>query len=166
MNLFVSGQFVKAEIAKLIEQFPELKDDDDLRADAIEGETDAHALILDALQARQDAQTMVGAIKARQDDLQARRGRFERKAEAMSSLIKNVMRAANLANLQLPEATITITAGKASVGIMDLGAIPQGYFKLEKVVDKQAIRSAIDAGEDIPGAGLVIGETSVSIRTR
>ncbi len=164
--LHLDAQFVKAEIAKLIEAYPELAEDETLRADSIEGQTNALRIIERALAERQDADMMAGAVKAREDELSQRRGRFERKAEAMRSLIKSIMRAARLDKLTLTEASLSLTKGRQTVGIDDLEQLPQGYFKTIRQADKAAIKSALEQGEQIPGAFLVTGDTGLTIRTK
>lgn len=164
--LYMDASFAKAEIAKLIEAYPELADDDTLRADLIEGETDAFKIIERALSERLEAETMAGAIKLRETDLASRRGRFERKSEAMRALIKNVMQAANLDKVQLTEATVTITKPRTSVDVISLEDIPQGYAKFVKQADKTAIKAALEQGESIPGAALVVGEPGLTVRVK
>lgn len=164
--LQLDAQFVKAEIAKLIEAYPELESDESLRADTIEGQTNALRIIERALAERQDADMMAGAVKTREEELFARRGRFERKAEAMKALIKSIMRAAGLDKLTLTEASLSLTKARQTVGIEDLDALPQGYFKTTRQADKAAIKSALEQGEQIPGAFLVTGDTGLTIRTK
>lgn len=164
--LHLDANFVRAEIAKLIATYPELEDDESLRADMIDGQTDALRIIERALAERQDADMMAGAVKAREEELFARRGRFERKAEAMRSLIKSIMRAAHLDKLTLTEASLSLTKGRQTVGIEDLEQLPQGYFKTTRQADKAAIKSAFDRGEEIPGAFIVTGDMGLTIRTK
>lgn len=166
MTLFLDAQFVKAQIAKLRAQYPELDDDQEFAADVFEAETDALRIIERALAERQDADMLAGAVKAREEELFARRGRFERKAEAMKALIKSIMRAARLDRLTLTEATLSLTKARQTVGIEDLDALPQGYFKTTRQADKAAIKSAFDRGEEIPGAFIVTGDTGLTIRTK
>lgn len=164
--LYLDARFVKAEIAKLIEANPDLADDDLLRADMIDGETSAHRIIERALEQRRDAETMASAIKERERDLAARRARYERKSEAMKALMQSVMGAADLDKLELAEATIFVTSPRTSVGISDLDDLPQGYFKTVRQADKAAIKSALERGEEIPGAFLVLGDEGLTIRTK
>lgn len=164
--LYLDAHFVKAQIAKLMEAYPDLAEDESLRMDMIEGETNAVQIIERAFSERQEAETMAGAIKAREVEMAARRGRFESKSEAMRSLIKSVMNAAALDNLQLTEATFSITKPRASVEIIDLEAVPQGYAKFVKQADKAAIKSALDQGEEVPGAELRMSGPGLTIRTK
>ena len=164
--LFLDAAFVKAELGKLLAEYPELETDEELRADAIEGETDAHKIISRALEARQEAETLAGAIKAREVDLSARRSRYERKSDAMKSLIRSIMQAAQLSKLTLPEATLSITSPRQTVVVEDLEALPQGYFKTVKQADKTAIKSALEQGNEIPGAVLATGISGLTILTK
>ncbi|RTM07449.1 MAG: hypothetical protein EKK31_11865 [Hyphomicrobiales bacterium] len=164
--LFLDAAFVKAEIGKLLAEYPELEEDEALRIDTIEGETDALRIIQRALDEQREAETMVGAIRAREIDIAARRGRYERKSDAMRQLIKAVMRAAKLDKISLAEASLSLTKPRQTVGIEDLDALPQGYFKTIRQADKTAIKSAFDQGEQIPGAILVTGDTGLMIRTK
>jgi hypothetical protein len=109
---------------------------------------------------------MQEAIKARIADLSERAARYGRRADAMKALIKSVMGAAGLDRLELPEATLSIAKPRASVDVTDLDALPQGYFRLKKEADKTAIKKAIETGEEIPGAVLVLGDESLIVRTK
>jgi len=165
-SLFLDAQFTRGLIDRLLEQFPDLADDADLRSDMIEGETDAIKIVQRALTKRLEAQAMVEAIKSREADLAERRARFARQGDAMRDLIKGLMKAAKLKSLALPEATVSLLPGKDSVGISDLADLPQGFFKTKREADKDAIKRSLDAGDDVPGAYRVIGSESVSIRTK
>jgi hypothetical protein len=164
--LHLDANFVKAEIGRLIEAYPELAEDESLRADTIEGETNAFRVIERALLERQEAEMIAGAIKAREIDLAARRGRYERKSDAMRSLIRNVMKAAGLPKVQLTEASVSLTKPVMSVGIASLDDLPQGYFKVRREADKTAIREALASGQEVPGAFMVLGSEGLRIQTK
>ena len=164
--LHLDAQFVKAAIGKLLETYPELSEDADLCAGVIEGETNAYRIIERALEQRQEAEMMAGAVQTRMIEMSARQGRYVRKSEAMKSLIKSIMKVANLPKLTLPEATLSITTPRETVGIIDIDELPQGYFKTIRQADKAAIKDALAGGQDVPGAALVIGSEGLSIRTK
>lgn len=164
--LHLDAEFVKAELAKLFAAYPELADDESLKLDTIEGETNAMRVIERALAERQEAESLVGAIKVREADLAARRNRFERKSDAMKTLIRHVMKAAQLPKVILTEATLTVTKAKTSVGIEDLNELPQGFYHTNRVADRGAIRAAIESGETVPGAILVLGSEGLTIRPK
>lgn len=164
--LHLDAEFVKAEIAKLIDAYPDLADDEALRLDAIEGETNAHRIIERALEQRQEAETMAGALRERVVNLAARQGRFLRKSAAMKELIRHIMKAARLDKLQLPEATLSLVTPKTSVGIEDLEELPQGFYRTIREPDRAAIKAAFDAGQQVPGAILVTGSDGLMIRAK
>lgn len=165
-RLDIDAATVRAQVADLLAAFPELAGDETLRLDSIEGETDAFALIERALSERREAETMALAISDREGELATRRLRFDRKAEAMKALIKNIMLAGGIDKLTLAEATLSITKGRASVEITEVAELPQGFFALERKPNKQAILASLTAEQPVPGARLVPGKPSLMVRTK
>ncbi len=164
--VFKDAETVKTAIRAMFARFPELQDDEEFRADVLEGETDLHSIVAKAINERAEASTFAAAIKQRETDLAARRDRYEQKADAFKSLIKDLMETAQVDKITLPEATISTVKGRTSVDVTDIEALPQGYFKVERKADKTAIKAAIEAGNTIPGAELTTGEPTISIRVK
>ena len=164
--LYVDAQAVKAHIADLLAVYPELLEDETLRLDVLEGETDLFRIITKALNERFEAESMANAIKERVSDLNSRGDRFKRKSEAMKKLIKALMDAADQDKITLPEATLSVTAPRTTVNIIDLAQLPQGYVRIERIADKKAIGEALKAGNEIPGAELALGEEGLTIRPK
>lgn len=156
----------KAHVADLLASFPELADDEELRADMFEGETDMVPLVSRLLKRKLDADVMVSAIKERAADIADRKARYERQSDGFKSLIKSVMIAADIPKITLPDATVSITSARVIVEVDDLDAIPQGYAKFEKRADKTALKVALEAGEEIPGARLAFSEEGLMVRTK
>lgn len=156
----------KAHVADLLARYPELADDEELRADTFEAETDMVPIIQRLLRRKIDADAMASAIKELKSDNAARQSRFERQSEGYRSLILSVMIAADLDKLQLPAATVSVTAPRTTLEITDLDAIPQGYAKFEKVPDKPAIKAALERGDVIPGASLALSSEGLMVRTK
>lgn len=157
---------LEREIDALIAQYPELAEDDELRADMIEGETSLEKIASRIVRRRNLANANIVGLKSIIDEFAARRKRFEAEKEAMSGMMQAVMNMAGQNKLMLPEATISITKGRESVEIVSVDDLPQGYVKTFKSADKTAIGDAIRSGEYIPGAVLVTGDPSVTIRTK
>lgn len=164
--LAVDAAAVRAEVARLLERFPELAEDGDLALDTFEGETDLFSVITRAVNERADADTMAGAIRQRISDLSERKARFDRKADAMKSLIQGLMDATGQEKITLPEATIFVTKPRESVNVTDVDALPQGFYSVSRTADKTALKAALMAGETIPGAELQIGLAGLTIRTK
>lgn len=156
----------KAHVADLLAAYPELAEDDELRADMFEGETDMVPLVTRLLKRKLDADVMASAIKERKADIAERQARYERQSEGYKSLIKSVMLAADLDKLVLPDATVIVTKPRTTVEITDETALPQGFVEIKRVPKKTEIKKAIEAGEEIPGASLGLSEEGLMVRTK
>lgn len=157
---------VRARIEALLNAFPELADDDQLRADMIEGETDFAAVLSSLVRLRNERLALADGLAAYMSDLSDRKARLLRGADGLKKLIFELLSVARLKNVALPEATVSVTPGRNSVEVTDADELPQGYFALVRQPDKAAIKAALESGERIPGARLVEGEPSVTIRIK
>lgn len=155
-----------SEIQHILVAYPDLADDEELRLDTLEGETDFHRIMSRLVRARNeklaDAEGLAGYISK----LSERRARQVRGADGIKSLMLSLMSVADLPKLVLPEATISVTKPSASVDVLDADALPQGTFSIIRQPDKKAIKAIIDAGEYVPGAALVVGAPGLTVRTR
>lgn len=155
---------LEREFADLIAAYPELAEDEELRADTIEGETDAYRVLGKIVAIERDANTMLLAIGERAKDLAARKDRYTRRKDAMRALLLRLLKAADLTKVSLPEATVSIGKGRAGVEIVDETLLPDNVVKMKREPDKTAIKAALDAGDDVPGAVLREGQPSVTVR--
>jgi hypothetical protein len=155
---------LEREIQSLIAAYPELADDEDLRASMVEGSTEAFDVLARCVAQEAEAKAMSAALAARMDDIKIRVSRFEKRREAMRDLIFRVMSAADLRKAELPEATLSIRPGTAKVIVSNEDDLPDDFFRVTRSVDKAAIRDALKAGKFVPGAELSNGEPSLSIR--
>lgn len=164
MRLDLDVQRAIAEIAALFASVPELADDEDLRRDMTEGATDAVDVLRRVVRQCRDAETMAAAIKQQEADLKARRDRFTARAEALKEAAERIMNAADLAKIELPEATVSFRATPRAVIIADEAAIPDAMWRVKREPDKPAIREALQQGEPVPGAYLSNGGRTLAIR--
>ena len=155
---------VANEISLLVEMYPELQDDEDLRSDMLEGNTSLHDVLSRIVAIERDANSMVLAIGERAKELAVRKDRYARRKDAMRALLLRLLKAADLNKVSLPEATVSIGKGRAGVEIVDESLLPDNVVKLKREPDKTAIKAALDAGEDVPGAVLREGQPSVTVR--
>lgn len=156
----------KAQVHELLAAYPELAEDDELRADMIEAETELNALVERLLKLKLDADMMAAAVKARKQEIAERQARFERKAEGFRELIKGVMLAGDIRKLPLADATVSITAPRTKVVITDEASLPQGYFETYRKPLTADIKAALERGEAIPGAELALGDEGLMVRTK
>lgn len=164
--IFKSASQVRSHILSLIAAYPELEEDATLLADMVEGETELNSVLGKLLSERREAETLASAIKQRESDLTDRRKRFERKADGVKKVMLQLMEIAHQDKVVLPEATLSVTKPRVSVEIIDLASLPQGFFKTERKPLIDEIKTALESGEQIPGATLSLGNTGLMVRTK
>ena len=163
-RIALDTHLVTSRIDALKRTFPELTEDAELLAATIEGETDFERVMDRLIEFFLDQVTMKEAVTNRMSDLRERGERYERKADTAKRLMRELMQASGQTTLRLPVATLSVREGSQAVEITDERMLPQGFFT--RVPNKAAIKSAILAGEPPPGAVLVKGEDTLSIRTK
>lgn len=158
--------YTAAAIQRMLDAYPELMDDSDLRLDSLSGETPLPELMSKLVRLRQERLAQINGLDAYLEELGLRRARLVRGAEGLKGLMLRLMSTARLPSLVLPEATIGVSKGRNTVSIVDLEALPQGYFSTVRQADKAAIKQALEAGQDVPGAALVTGENTLTVRQK
>jgi phage host-nuclease inhibitor protein Gam len=164
MSPHMEARLLERQIADLYVLFPELEEDDELRRDVLEGETNLDAILSRIVAKIRESAAFVDALKAQKDQLSERQERFKRRGEAMRSLAFRLMDAAKTRKMELPEATLSIRATPQSVQITDENAVPDAYTKTVRHIDKTAVKDALKAGEPVPGAVLTNGGDTLSVR--
>jgi hypothetical protein len=140
-------------------------DDEETKADMIEGETSLYEAVSAGVDYIGERETYAEALKAREAALRARRQRYENQAELARAAIANAIEIAELKKLELPQATISLRATAPTVQIVDETQIPDSYWKrADPTIDKRALLADLKAEKEIPGAVLSNGGTAVSIR--
>ena len=155
-----------SEIRFMLTAYPDLVDDEELRLDTLEGETDFNRIMSRLVRVRNEKLAAADGLAGYIGDLSERKARQVRGAEGVKALMLSLMSVADLPKLVLPEATISITKARETVMIIDADALPQGYFATVRQPDKKAIGDALKAGEAIPGAALETGEPGLMVRTK
>jgi hypothetical protein len=157
---------IRQQIANLLAAHPELIEDDVLRADMIEGATDAHEFLRSVERRRREAAAFAGAIEGEIADLEARQHRYERREKAMRTLMFKVLEAAEQRKCELPEATLSIAAGRPKVFFTDENAIPDGYCQMKREPRKSLIGIALAEGKTVPGAVISNSEPTLTVRVK
>lgn len=157
---------IKHQIDNLLAAFPELADDDVLRADTFEGETDLHEYLERLEDKRQDAVAFADAIDARIELLKERRDRFKRRDQGLRGAMFAALQWANVPKAELPIATIAIRQGTAKVVISDESIIPLPFCRIKREPDKIKIKAALEAFESVPGASLSNAEPVLTVRIK
>jgi len=140
--------------------------DADTFLDTLDGETDAADIADNLLADMLGAEAMGEAIRGEIADLTARRNRFDARGEAIRVQLLALLDATGEKKMERPRATISRRAGMASVQITDEAAIPSQLCKTTVAPDRSAIKAQLLAGETVPGAMIVTGKDSLSVRVK
>lgn len=164
--LAYDAAYTAKQIEAMLIAYPELADDEELRADMLDGETDLTRIMSRLVRSRQEKLAAASGLASYIGDLSERKARMERGAQGIKTLMVWLMNAAELPKLVLDEATISVTKPRTKVVVTDVEALPQGTFTTERVPNKEAIKAQLEAGQSIPGATLETGDPSITIRTK
>jgi len=157
---------IKAEITKLIALCPELEEDEALRHDMIEAETETFGFLSSLLRTIGAAEATVEGTSAYIADLHVRVDRLERRRESLRRLIMKIMETAELKKIELAEATIFVRAGTPKVVVVNEREVPDEFMRIKKEPDKSLIKAALSAHENVPGAMLSNAEPVLNIKKR
>lgn len=165
MSIHADVIIIEAVSRQLVEMLGEDFDPDTFW-DTLDGETDALDLIDHVLASMQDDAALADATKAQADELSARARRIKARADAKKASLKTILDATGQRKVERPRGTVSKLAGRLSVNITDETAVPSQLCKTTVSPDKTAIKKQIEAGEDVPGAELVRGDDTISVRVK
>jgi hypothetical protein len=157
---------VAQQIANLLLLYPDLADDEQLRADMVEGSTDAFDLLREIERRRRETETLIAGLDATLRDLQHRSARLDLRVRAMRDLIFKIMNLADLRKVELPEATLSIRAGTPKVIVTDEVLIPDELCRIKREPDKTKIKELLLDGQHVEGTVLSNAKPSIAIRTK
>lgn len=163
-RLHLDAAAIEREVTDLLAAYPELAEDEELRASALEGETQLHEVLARLVDYAQESACLASAIKERMAGLAARKAAAERREEAARKLIFRLMQKADVRKVPLPEATLSITTVAPSVRILDEALLPARFVRASYSPLKAEIKDALKAGEAVPGACLDNGGERLSVR--
>ena len=97
--------------------------------------------------------------------MQARVGRFERRAEKKRRLATSVMEQAEIRKISEPDFTASLRRGSPPLLIVDEVRIPVEFWKPQPAkLDRQKLLAMLKAGQEVPGA--VLGEAACLLVVR
>jgi hypothetical protein len=149
---------------RLISEHPDL--DETTLADTLEGETDLQERIVRICRAAREAECQADVVSLMASDLAARKKRHEDRAQRLRDIALWAMEESGIPKIAAPDMTIGIAKGRVSVKVTDPYAIPPHLCAFDPRPDKAAIKTALEAGEDVPGAVLSNSGPSLSLRTK
>ena len=92
--------------------------------------------------------------------------RIDARSDWLREYAKKAMLTTGRQKVETDIFTLSISKGRKSVKIDDESKIPAEFINIKTVAtpDKKAIKEAIEAGQEVSGAALVVGEPSLSIK--
>lgn len=105
-------------------------------------------------------------IDAEIDRLKARKQAFENRAKRVKDYAKGVMDVHGKSKLEGDRFTLSVRATPPSVKITDETQIPSKFLDVKTTYQprKKDIKDAIERGEAVPGAELLIGNTTLQVK--
>jgi hypothetical protein len=145
----------------------ELATDENAIRDAIGSDPQAvhpDELIRRAMRALAFAQLRAGEAAALIASSTARRRRYVARAQALRTLIYDLMDVLGHPKFITVHGTITLKrTGSQSVLVTDEGLIPEGYFHTERTLDKQLLLADLKVGVVVDGAVLSNGAPTIMV---
>lgn len=144
-------------------------DDQELIADAVEGQTDLHEAIEAALDEIDECEAIAAGLKVKENEFEQRRVAVETRIARVRAAIERAMVTLDLPSLRLTTATLSVAKRKPQPVIVNEAEIPARFFVQPPApppkLDKMALAAALAEG-DVPGARLDNGSISLTVRRR
>ncbi len=151
---------------QLLAQYREAIDEETLR-DTLEGISSLPEALAAVVRSYLDDLMTAAALGMRIGDMQARLSRIEARVEKKRATITAVMDKADIKKLEQPDFTASLRAMPPGLVVADEALIPADYWKPQPAkLDKRGLLVALNAGTNVPGAGLGNGGTTLSVRTK
>ena len=158
---------VRQQIENLKVSYPALLEDDHSWQMSLESETDMAELLTNIVRQIEDAKALVIGTKDRFEELDKRKKRFEHRVEALRELAFKIMHGAEVAKMELPEATLSLRAGTQQlIGDADPATMPDTLCKISRTLDRAAIKDALKNGATVAGFQLSNSPPSLTIRIK
>lgn len=145
MRYDLTRQQVAAIVAMLDDD-----EDEQLRADMLEGETNLYEMVSRLLEWIEEDEGAVNALAEQIDIRKVRQERAKHRIDGRREMIMALMDVAQLDKLILPEATITKRDLKPKLIVVSDDAVPDEYQVTKKSPDKKAINVAFEGAGELP----------------
>lgn len=141
--------------------------DEETLADTLEGLSDLPEIVATTLRSALEDEAHSEAIASRLSDLKARRERLVMRAKTKRCLCASALAEAGLKKVLAPDLTISLRSPQPRLVIEDQQLLPAAFWdQPEPVVCRRELSAALKSGASVPGAHLVDGEPSVSVRVK
>lgn len=128
--------------------------------DSLSGEMETKAVNV-AMFAR-NLEATAAAIKEAESAMSTRRKAIENRAASLRAYIQKAMEATGIKKIEGVHFALTLRANPPSVDVFDAAQVPATYMRQKPPPppepDKAAIKAALQAGQDVPGAKMTQGQ--------
>lgn len=157
-----AAKILLAQIADII------GDDEEAKADVVEGETNLVEAIDLAVQQLVDDMAAIKGLNDYIDRLVNRKERLQDRVANFRAALAVAMEQAGKKKIDHPAVTLSLRAVPASVTVLEEAAIPSKFFKKPEPpapkLDKRAVLEALKAKHDVPGCVLSNGGQTLAMR--
>jgi hypothetical protein len=139
-------------------------DDEEAKADAVEGETNLLEAIDLAVQQLVDDMAAIKGLNDYIEKLTARKERMQVRVAHFRTAIAVALEQAGRKKIEHAAVTLSLRAVAPSVTVIDEAAIPSKFWKAaDPKLDKKAVLTALKEKQDVPGACLSNGGQTLAL---
>jgi len=157
---------VLTAIRATLEVHHETLDDPDLMMVLAEGETSLLDAIDLVLEADLHDDTLIDALKRQKDTVAVRLHRIQERRESRRTILEQALSLLERKSLERPIGTLALANRAPSLVVEEEAQIPARFFDLRPVLNKSAVKEALDGGEEVAGALLSNGSITLTVRRR
>jgi len=141
-------------------------DDGEVMLTIAEGETSLLEALDCLLEADLNDEALLEGLRVLKETVLVRTYRLEERRKSRRVIIEQALLALERRVLERPCATISLNDRTAGVQVDDESIIPARFFAMKPVLDRRALKAALEAGEEVPGARLGAGLLTLTVRRR
>jgi hypothetical protein len=177
---FLSADEVKAQIARLLTDCPELREDDEGLVLSLESETEATELCTRLVKAIKETEAHSSSVAALISEYRGRQEMLDLRVEKLKTMLTSIIKATGQTKIQLAIGTPFITPTK-HVEVTDYDLVPEYYQRpltwkpdphmnpnkqLTWEPDKKLIGASLKAGQLVSGCKMSEPTDSLTIRMK
>lgn len=158
----------RREVAALVANLRHLcGDDDQAFLDTLEGEADNFEAARRVVRWMAEQGANEDACKGLADTYRARANMFANRVERARMSLADFLNDVGLKSMPLPEATLTVKAGKPSlVGDASADDLPIHLVRIKREPDRAAIKAELEAGREVAGFHLSNAMPVLQVRSK
>lgn len=149
---------------RLLDDYPDLVDDEETLQDTLDGATNLHELIASVCRSAQEDAALSKGLGAYMAELVKRKARLDTRAQRKRDLVTQVMQDSGINKVEAPDLTVSKRTLPRKPVVTDIDALSDCFFKIECKPNMTVIKNAIADGNMPTGVELDNGGTTITIR--